>query len=95
MALTLARYNTTGGAPAPRVGEDKALFDAVRRRGGRVRHPHDVKVFTSCGLAAAPPSWVMRSATAKACSCSSLACSANSDLGPWLEMPDAMIERSV
>jgi hypothetical protein len=51
MALTLGRYRQIGGAPAPPVGEDKALFEAVRASGGRVRHPLDVKVFTSCRLA--------------------------------------------
>jgi hypothetical protein len=51
MAVTLGRYRQIGGAPAPPVGEDKALFGAVRASGGRVRHPLDVKVFTSCRLA--------------------------------------------
>lgn len=51
MALTLGCYARIGGAPAPPVGEDKALFQAVRAAGGRVRHPIDVKVFTSCRLA--------------------------------------------
>ncbi len=51
MALTLGVYARIGGAPAPPVGEDKALFEAVRAAGGRVRHPIDVKVFTSCRLA--------------------------------------------
>jgi hypothetical protein len=50
MAVTLGRYWTIGGAPTPPVGEDKALFEAVRQSGGRVRHPIDVKVFTSCRL---------------------------------------------
>jgi cellulose synthase/poly-beta-1,6-N-acetylglucosamine synthase-like glycosyltransferase len=47
IALTHAAYRATGGAPTPSVGEDKALFDAVRRTGGRVRHPVDVRVMTS------------------------------------------------
>lgn len=47
MALTLAAYRGVGGAPTPAVGEDKALFDAVRAIGGRVRHPTDVQVRTS------------------------------------------------
>jgi GT2 family glycosyltransferase len=47
IALTRAAYARIGGAPTPCVGEDKALFDAVRRSGGRVRHPTDVRVFTS------------------------------------------------
>ncbi len=47
IALTLAMYRRIGGAPTPPVGEDKALFEAVRRAGGRVRHPMDVRVSTS------------------------------------------------
>jgi hypothetical protein len=47
IALTRAAFDRIGGAPTPSVGEDKALFDAVRRSGGRVRHPTDVRVFTS------------------------------------------------
>jgi len=47
IALTRDAYAKVGGAPTPPVGEDKALFDAVRRWGGRVRHPTDVRVFTS------------------------------------------------
>lgn len=51
IALTLAAYRAIGGAPTPRVGEDKALFDAVRAIGGKVRHPLDVRVQTSPRLA--------------------------------------------
>ena len=51
MALTYGSYIKIGGAPSPPVGEDKALFEAVRASGGRVRHPIDVKVFTSSRLA--------------------------------------------
>ncbi len=47
IALTHRAYAATGGAPTPTVGEDKALFDAVRRTGGAVRHPTDVRVRTS------------------------------------------------
>ena len=47
IALTLDLYRRIGGAPTPPVAEDRALFDAVRRAGGRVRHPVDVRVFTS------------------------------------------------
>jgi len=47
MALTLAAYRGIGGAPTPCVGEDKALFEAVRGIDGRVRHPLDVRVLTS------------------------------------------------
>jgi hypothetical protein len=50
MALTLGAYRAVGGAPTPRVGEDKALFEAVRTIGGRVRHPLDVRVLTSARL---------------------------------------------
>jgi hypothetical protein len=48
MAMTLAAYRATGGAPTPPVGEDRALFAALARTGARVRHPIDVRVFTSC-----------------------------------------------
>jgi len=50
MALTLRSYRAIGGAPTPAVGEDKALFDAVRRTGGTVRHAADVRVRTSARL---------------------------------------------
>jgi cellulose synthase/poly-beta-1,6-N-acetylglucosamine synthase-like glycosyltransferase len=51
MAVTLRAFRGIGAPPTPRVGEDKALFEAIRRRGGRVRHPLDVKVITSARLA--------------------------------------------
>lgn len=47
IALTLGLYRRIGGAPTPALAEDRALFDAVRHAGGRVRHPVDVRVFTS------------------------------------------------
>jgi hypothetical protein len=47
IALTLAGYRRIGGAPTPPVAEDRALFAAMRAAGGRVRHPLDVRVFTS------------------------------------------------
>jgi GT2 family glycosyltransferase len=50
IALRLETYRTIGGAPVLRTGEDRALFDAVRAAGGRVRHAPDVRVFTSCRL---------------------------------------------
>ena len=50
IALTLALYRRIGGAPAPAFAEDRALFDRIRKHGGRVRHPVDVRVFTSCRL---------------------------------------------
>lgn len=48
ITLTLAAYRRIGGAPTPALGEDRALFAAVRAAGGAVRHPVDVRVFTSC-----------------------------------------------
>ncbi len=50
IALRLELYERMGGAPTPSVAEDKALFEAVRRHGGRVRHPTDVRVLTSSRL---------------------------------------------
>lgn len=50
MALTLGWYRRIGGSPVIPLGEDRALFAAVREGGGRVRHPVDVRVFTSCRL---------------------------------------------
>ena len=55
IALTLDAYRRTGGAPTPPVGEDKALFDAVRGSGGRVRHATDVRVTTSARLVGRAP----------------------------------------
>lgn len=48
IATTRGWYRRIGGAPTPPLGEDRALFAAVRAAGGRVRHPVDVRVFTSC-----------------------------------------------
>jgi hypothetical protein len=50
IALRLATYRAIGGAPTPPVAEDRALFEAVRAHGGIVRHPLDVRVFTSSRL---------------------------------------------
>ncbi len=47
LALTLGAYDAIGGCPIVPVGEDRALFQAVRRAGGRIRHAVDVKAFTS------------------------------------------------
>lgn len=47
IALRLGTYRAIGGAPTPPVAEDRALFAAIRAHGGRVRHPLDVRVFTS------------------------------------------------
>lgn len=48
IALTLGLYRRIGGAPTPRLAEDRALFERVRAHGGRVCHPVDVRAFTSC-----------------------------------------------
>ncbi|WP_395396380.1 glycosyltransferase family 2 protein (plasmid) [Novosphingobium sp. BL-8A] len=66
IALTLETYRRIGGAPTPPVAEDRALFNAVREAGGRVRHPIDVQVFTSSrthgrargGMADAVAQWI-------------------------------------
>lgn len=50
IALTLGAYRRIGGAPTPALAEDRALFVAVREVGGIVRHPLDVRVFTSSRL---------------------------------------------
>ena len=50
IAVTLDAYQAIGGAPTPPVGEDKALFEALRAKGRRVRHAKDVRVLTSCRL---------------------------------------------
>jgi len=47
LALTLNLYRRIGGAPTPSVGEDRALFAAAVAARARVRHPLDVRVFTS------------------------------------------------
>jgi hypothetical protein len=50
LALTLDAYREIGGAPTLRVGEDKALCEALRTKGRRIRHPKDVRVLTSCRI---------------------------------------------
>ena len=55
IALTFAAYRAVGDIPTPPVGEDKALFDAVRKTGGKVRHPMDVRVSTSPRLLGRAP----------------------------------------
>lgn len=50
IALRLGLYRRIGGAPTPSLAEDRALFDRIRLNEGRVRHPVDVRVFTSCRL---------------------------------------------
>ena len=46
-AITLATYRRIGGLPPRPVGEDRALFEMVRRVDGRIRHSLDVQVVTS------------------------------------------------
>ena len=55
IACTLAAYRRTGGAPTPSVGEDKALFEAIRQTSGRVRHPTNVRITTSARLVGRAP----------------------------------------
>lgn len=55
IALRLDTYRLIGGAPTPPLAEDRALFAAVRAVGGTVRHPLDVRVFTSSRLAGRAP----------------------------------------
>lgn len=50
MALTLDAYQRIGGLPTVPVGEDRALFDTVRRAGMRVRHCPAARVTVSCRL---------------------------------------------
>jgi GT2 family glycosyltransferase len=47
IAMTRAIYDRVGGCPPLPVGEDRALFDAVRSAGGKIRHAPEVKVYTS------------------------------------------------
>ncbi len=46
-AITAATYRRIGGLPPRPVGEDRALFEMVRRVDGRIRHSLDVQVVTS------------------------------------------------
>ncbi len=46
-AITVAAYKAIGGLPPKPVGEDRALFEEVRRQDGRVRHSLEVQVVTS------------------------------------------------
>jgi hypothetical protein len=55
IAVTYAMYRRIGGAPTPPVAEDRALFDRIRAHGGQVRHPLDVRVFTSCRISGRAP----------------------------------------
>ncbi|RXD05781.1 glycosyltransferase [Sphingomonas sp. UV9] len=55
IAVTQAMYRRIGGAPTPSVAEDRALFDRIRDHGGQVRHPLNVRVFTSCRVSGRAP----------------------------------------
>ena len=46
-AITLEAYRAIGGLPPKPVGEDRALFEMVRRLDRRVRHSLEVQVVTS------------------------------------------------
>ncbi len=47
IGLTFGMYRVIGGCPPLPCGEDRALFEAVRTAGGRIRHALNVRVFTS------------------------------------------------
>ncbi len=55
IAVTLGMYRAIGGCPPLPVGEDRALFEAIRRKGGVIRHALDVKVSTSGRLVGRAP----------------------------------------
>lgn len=46
-AVTAAAYRRIGGLPPKRVGEDRALFEMLRRADLKIRHSLDVQVVTS------------------------------------------------
>ena len=46
-AVTLEAYRRIGGLPPIPVGEDRALFEMIRRIDGKIRHSLDVHVVTS------------------------------------------------
>jgi hypothetical protein len=46
-AVTAAAYRKIGGLPPKRVGEDRALFEMLRRFDLRIRHSLEVQVLTS------------------------------------------------
>ena len=50
IALSLAAFRRIGGVPPLPVGEDRALFEALRRSGMRVRHCAEARVLVSCRL---------------------------------------------
>jgi glycosyltransferase involved in cell wall biosynthesis len=49
-AITASTYRRIGGLPPKAVGEDRALFEMVRRVDGRIRHSLDVQVVTSARI---------------------------------------------
>ena len=55
IALTLDIYRRIGGAPTPHVAEDRALIAVVRAADPRIRHPLDVRVFTSSRIKGRAP----------------------------------------
>ena len=46
-AITAVAYRRIGGLPPKPVGEDRALFEALRRTDGKIRHSLEVQVVTS------------------------------------------------
>ncbi|HTI66959.1 MAG TPA: glycosyltransferase family A protein [Caulobacteraceae bacterium] len=46
-AITVAAYRRIGGLPPKRVGEDRALFEMLRRADLKIRHSLEVQVVTS------------------------------------------------
>jgi hypothetical protein len=46
-AVTLRAYRLIGGLPPKPVGEDRALFEMIRRIDGKIRHSLEVQVVTS------------------------------------------------
>ena len=47
VAVTASAYRRIGGLPPKRVGEDRALFEMLRRSDFRIRHSLEVQVVTS------------------------------------------------
>ena len=45
--MTLRAYRLIGGLPPRPVGEDRALFEMIRRIDGKIRHSLEVQVVTS------------------------------------------------
>jgi glycosyltransferase involved in cell wall biosynthesis len=49
-AITARAYRLIGGLPPRPVGEDRALFQSLRRLDGRIRHSLEVQVITSARI---------------------------------------------